>query len=51
MGGLTCVMPSSFLKRQSMSFGTMNLSWLFVLKFAMFLFKGILGWEKTINKF
>ncbi len=52
MGGLICVMLSSFLKRQSMGFGTMNLSWLFVLEFVMYmlLFKGILGWEKTINK-
>jgi hypothetical protein len=42
-----------FLKHQSMGFGTMNLSWLFVLKFVMymFLFKGILGWEKIVNKF
>jgi hypothetical protein len=35
-----------------MGFGTMNLSWFFVLEFVMYmlLFKGILGWEKTINK-
>lgn len=53
MGGLICVMFSGFLKHQSMGFGTMNLSWLFVLEFVMYmlLFKGILGWEKIINKF
>lgn len=53
MGGLICVMLSGFWKHQSMGFGTMNLSWLFVLEFVMYmlLFKGILGWEKIINNF
>jgi hypothetical protein len=53
IGGLICVMLLGFLKCQSMGFGTMNLPWLFVLEFVMYmlLFKGILGWEKTINKF
>jgi hypothetical protein len=34
-----------------MGFGITNL-WFLVLEFAMYmpLFKGILGWEKTINK-
>jgi hypothetical protein len=51
MGGLVCVVFSSFLRPKSMGFGAMNL-WLFVLEFAMYmpLFKGILGWEKIISK-